>query len=75
MKWMSGQFEFLKILRATLSVVKNSYLKDGFGCGRLMKGCIGINGRNEASVDQIVTIKSDLSDQRSRVEVSPHALT
>ena len=72
---MYGQFKFLEDSKATLSVEKNSYLKDGFGRGRPMKGRIAINGRDEASADRIFTIKSDPSDQRSRVDVSPLALT
>ena len=71
---VSGQFKFLENSRATLSIVKNSYLKDGFGRDRLMKRRIAIDGRDEAFVDRIVAIKSDPSDQRSRVEVSPCAL-
>ena len=52
MKWVSGQFEFLKISRASSSVAKNSVFKDEIGRNRPMKRYHLINGRDEALFDQ-----------------------
>ena len=78
MKWhsnlVSGQFEFLENSRANLSVVKNTLFKDEIGCNCLMKRRIIINGRDKASFDRNGAIKSHLSNQRSRAEVSPRVV-
>ena len=50
-KLVSGQFEFLKILRASLSVAKNKLFKDKIGRNRPMKRRITINSHDEASFD------------------------
>ena len=60
--WVSGQFKFLKNSRAKLPFAKNKLFKWQFGRDRSMKRRIAINGRDEASVDRIVTIKSESFD-------------
>ena len=72
---VSKQFEFLKNSRASLFVAKNQLFKDEIGRNRLMKRRIAINSQDEASFDQNGAIKSHLSDQQSRVEVSPRVLS
>ena len=72
--WCLDSSNFLKIQGRVLPSRRTVYLKGEIGHDRPMKRRIAINGRDEASVDRIIAIKSDPSDQRSRVEVSPRVL-
>ena len=71
---MSRQFDYLENSRAKLPFMKNSAFIGEIGRDRLMKRCIAINGRDEASFDQNSAIKSHPSDQRLRAEVSPRVV-
>ena len=71
---MSGEFEFLKNLRAKLFVAKNTLFKGEIGRNRPMKRRITINGHDEASFDRNGAIKSHPCDQQSKAEVSPRVV-
>ena len=68
---MSGQFEFVKISRASSSVAKNTVFKGEIGRNRPMKRRHLINGRDEALFDQNGAIISHPSDQRSKIRMHP----
>ena len=51
---VSGQFEFLEDSKASSFVAKNCVFKEKKRRNRPIKGCIAINGRDEASFDRIV---------------------
>ena len=72
MKWVSRQFEFLEISRASSSVAKNSVFKEKKRRNRSMKGCIAINGRDEASFDRIIMFNWWSSDRQWSLQMHPH---
>ena len=74
LNWYLDSSNFWKIQGRVFWSRRTRYLKGRFGRDRPMKNCIATNGRDEASVDQIIAIKSESFDRRWRAEVSPSVL-
>ena len=71
MKWVSGQFKFLKISRVILPSRRTVFKEEIFGRNRPMKRRLAIDDRDHASVDQNGAIKSHPFDQRWKAEMNP----
>ena len=71
MKWVSRQFEFLEISRASSSVAKNSVFKEKKMCNCSMKRRLLINNRDEALIYQNGAIISHRFDQLSKIRMRP----